>query len=112
MSDIEFGTEKATKLLSFLGELGGPDKIADFFQEQGIKGQKQAASHCPVHNYLEAELGDDVATLSLITGVGGTFIDEYGSFNLTTQVAAVKHPPEVAAFIKKFDRDYYPNLEA
>jgi hypothetical protein len=91
-----------TKVKEALNELGSTkEQILKTLIDGGYRGYIGNGKVCPVANYLNAKLEDDVTV--------GTFFIHYPS--LMGTVGSSPIPPHILSFIREFDRGKYPDLE-
>lgn len=87
---------------AYLRDLGkNYPQVREKLAQLEIKGKRNDATRCPVARYLEKCGAQSVAA----------DIDEIWVMDPDFGEYEVKTPDPVAAFIRKFDRDYFPELE-
>src|SRR5688572_8070797 len=98
--DVEFITEKTTKLLAGLGDTC--EAVRDTLVARGITGRTKAVDGCPVAVYLKSEL----------RGYGVRVASEVQVWNtdLYRVYVTVPLPQAVETFIRAFDGQRYPEL--
>jgi hypothetical protein len=83
------------ELLNKLGET--PEEVASSLEKQGIKGEPQMARSCPIANYLCQHNFCNMVCYDVI--VDSVNCDLY-----------IKSPNIIYQFIKRFDKNEFPNL--
>lgn len=92
-------TGRLTWLDDAVGKLaaeGDADQIADYLFTHGHTGRVGESETCPVHRYLRAVTGRDVAVAP------GMLLPDNGPY--------VGMPEVVTEFVRRFDRGDYPDL--
>lgn len=95
-----------TELLAKLEQLGSADAIAKFFYNEGVRGERNIASGCPIAKWLTVETGGEYS-------VNGASVCE---FPTSKQLAGgrkegvVALPDAAREFIRNFDTGAYAHL--
>ncbi|OLL69856.1 hypothetical protein Ae168Ps1_6414c [Pseudonocardia sp. Ae168_Ps1] len=96
-----------TAALHRLNDLHGPDAIADRLHRLGIRGVCGDPGRCAIANYLTALTGLDPYAVLYVDHLGW---DLWAPGDPDTRPAIAPMPDHVAAFIRRFDRNDYPDL--
>lgn len=89
-----------TEVVAKLQTYGSADQLAAFFEQEGVCGNRDLASSCPVANYTRSQIGARVIASQsyvLADSDGSDFVD-------------LDPGTAVPEFITKFDRGEYPAL--
>jgi hypothetical protein len=98
-------------LLLQLAELGSADAIAQFFLDNGVRGERGDSSRCPVKQWVSAETGQEylVSTQWVYRAevLGGCILPSKDA-RVRARACGLPHP--VQEFVRKFDAGEYPAL--
>lgn len=109
MSEYPFTDEGLRRALKALG--GFREHIADTLRRLDIKGTPCLAGRCAIAVYVERLFGGDVTVGSTTVGVTRTVpVIEFGSCWTDYQHIVVDLPLPVAAFVRAYDLEQYPDL--
>ncbi len=104
--DIERVTEQVTKALSALPP--SARAIADFLTQHGYQGRLSETRDCPIARYLQAELTEDNAQVSV--GAAAWLVRNANARPGDPYLTSEKLPPDVMKFVQQFDCGEFPNL--
>lgn len=88
---------KVRRTLQKLGKT--PEEVAKTLEQLKITGSPRRAEHCPIANYLEAELHRPASVGKATASVLGN------NFTITLTI-----PRAISEFVRDFDQGKYPQL--